>query len=173
MRRHQWQRAVGSSATIQQLLAAAYLLTHKRMRAKQPLAIRRHSLEEMIKWLSDSTSEERIQMPGLDPRRQDLALPTAVALHGWMEACGVNVLHYAPGSLREGLVIDYLIKHHERRQRIEHPLSEWLGSNGRPELSVAEKAAASAHGNHRTAPSRRRPAATRHRITRRKSRTRK
>ena len=131
MRRHRWEHALGSSATIQQLMTAAYLLTHRRHAPPTPrLSISRRSVAQLVRWLATSTAQERMQLPGLDPRREDLALPTGVALLAWMEGCGVSRLFYAPGSLREGLVIDYLIRHHQRRRAIEHPLAELFSVDG-------------------------------------------
>jgi exopolyphosphatase/guanosine-5'-triphosphate,3'-diphosphate pyrophosphatase len=122
MRRHRWRTTLGSSATIYQLMAAAYLLTHgpKRPAKKARLTISRRALQRLVAWLETSTARERIQLPGLDPRREDLALPTGVALLTWMDGCQVDRLEYASGSLREGLVVDYLIRHHLRvRRRFE------------------------------------------------------
>ena len=131
MRRHHWEKTLGSSATIQQLMTAAHLLTHRRHAPpKHRLSISRRSLAQLVRWLATSTAQERMQLPGLDPRREDLALPTAVVLLAWMEGCRVTRLFYAPGSLREGLVMDYLIKHHQRRRVIEHPLAELFSANG-------------------------------------------
>lgn len=131
MRRHRWGRTLGSSATIQQLMTAAYLLTHRRHAPpKHRLSISRRSLAQLVRWLATSRAEERMQLPGLDPRREDLALSTGIALLTWMGACDVARLFYAPGSLREGLVMDYLIKHHQRRHTIERPLAELFGGNG-------------------------------------------
>jgi exopolyphosphatase/guanosine-5'-triphosphate,3'-diphosphate pyrophosphatase len=136
MRRHRRHTALGSSATIYQLMAAAELLRRGREKlpAKHRFSISRSSLERLIEWLAASTAAERIQLPGLDPRREDLALPTAVALLAWMEGCGVGRLRYAPGSLREGLVVDYLIKHHRRASRrlaSSAGLAEPANGNGR------------------------------------------
>ena len=131
MRRHHWDRTLGSSATIQQLMTAAHLLTHRRHAPpKHRLSISRRSLGQLVRWLADSTAQERMQLPGLDPRREDLALPTGIALLAWMEGCGVSRLFYALGSLREGLVMDYLIRHHQRRRAITHPLVELFSMNG-------------------------------------------
>ena len=128
LKRHHWHRAVGSSATIAQLMAAAYRLIHRGKRGGTNLVISQKTLRQFVRWLAASTASERIRLPGLDPRREDLALPTGVALLAFMDGCGVKTLRYAPGSLREGLVIDYLIKHHRRRhQWIEASLSELLG----------------------------------------------
>lgn len=133
--RHRWRRALGSSATIAQLAMAAYWQQHhKRPRAKQSLILTRRALRELTAWLATSTAKERIQLPGLDPRREDLALTTAVTLLVWMEGCRVSTLRYAPGSLREGLVMDYLIRHHQRQtQRFESPLPDLIAAMGAPQ----------------------------------------
>ena len=116
VRRHRWARALGSSATIAQVMVAGYGLTHHRLPGKaQPLSISRSALRRLIAWLAHSTAAQRIQLPGLDPRREDLALPTAVALWVWMEGCGISTLRYASGSLREGLVLDYVGRQAGRR----------------------------------------------------------
>ena len=131
LRRHRWREALGSSATISQLMMAAYLRTHRRIpKEKHRLSISRRALRRLVEWLSTSTAAERIRLPGVDPRREDLMLPTGTALLAWMEGCGVSRLRFAPGSLREGLVVDHLIRHHQRVQRIDHPLTELFGLNG-------------------------------------------
>lgn len=113
VRRHRWRRALGSSATIEQLMMAAHLRRHRRSpEGRRRLSITRAQLGELTAWLATSTAKQRIQLPGLDPRRQDLALTTAMTLLVWMEICSVSQLRYASGSIREGLVIDYLIRHH-------------------------------------------------------------
>jgi len=131
LRRSGRRQALGSSATIAQLMMAAYVREHGREpKAKRSLTMARDSLRELVGWLTTSSARERLQLEGLDPRREDLALPTGIALLSWMESCGIATLRYAPGSVREGLVIDYLIRHHQRAQRIGDPLAEMLGYNG-------------------------------------------
>jgi exopolyphosphatase/guanosine-5'-triphosphate,3'-diphosphate pyrophosphatase len=111
LRRHRWQQALGSSATISQLIMAAYLRTHRRPpRETSRLSMTQSALRRLVQWLAESTAKERVELPGLDPRREDLALPTGMALLAWMEGCGVARLYAAPGSLREGLVMDYLMR---------------------------------------------------------------
>lgn len=138
LRRHRSPTALGSSATIAQLMMAASHRTPRRSRTKhQRLVISRQSLRRLVEWLSGSTAGERIRLEGVDPRREDLLLPTGIALLTWMERCGVSRLRYAPGSLREGLVIDYLIRHMQRRRlTIEPPPTDLLGVNGGGALSL-------------------------------------
>jgi len=109
LRRHRWRQALGSSATIEQLMMAAQLRRHRRSpEGRRRLSITRAQLGELTAWLATSTAKQRMQLPGLDPRRQDLALTTGVTLLVWMEACGISRLSYASGSIREGLVMDLL-----------------------------------------------------------------
>jgi len=132
MRKLKWHEALGSSATIYQLMLAAHLETHdKAPKQKDRLTITLAALRRIVAWLSRSTSAQRIQLPGLDPRREDIALSTGVVLLAWMEGCGVARLRYAPGSLREGLVVDYFIRHYRRRSvPIDGPLAEFFTANG-------------------------------------------
>lgn len=144
IRPHRWHTAIGSSATIYQLMAAAHLLTRGRKRPeKTRLSISRQALRQLVDWLATSTTAERIRLPGLDPRREDLALPTGMALLSWMEGCGVARLRYAPGSLREGLVVDYLIRHHQRVRRRFDGTSAYE-SNGQSRFAPAPRALISA-----------------------------
>ena len=139
LRRRRWIQAVGSSATIAQLMLAAHLRHHRHPpKHKRQLHLTPSALRTLVEWLATSTAEARIRLPGVDPRREDLMLPTGVVLLSWMEQCGVSTLRYAPGSVREGLVIDYLIHHHrhQARQRFEHPLDEMLSTNGGQEVVV-------------------------------------
>ena len=94
-------------------MMAAHLRRHGRSpEGRHRLSITRVQLGELMAWLATSTAAQRIRLPGLDPYREDLALTTAMTLLVWMEICGVSRLHYAQGSIREGLVIDSLIRHH-------------------------------------------------------------
>ncbi|MBI4004354.1 MAG: hypothetical protein HY353_04965 [Candidatus Omnitrophica bacterium] len=109
LRRRRWRQALASSATIEQLMMAAHLRRHRRSpEGRRRLSITRAQLGELVAWLATSTAKQRMQLPGLDPRRQDLALTTGVVLLVWMEACGMSRLSYVPGSIREGLVMDLL-----------------------------------------------------------------
>jgi exopolyphosphatase/guanosine-5'-triphosphate,3'-diphosphate pyrophosphatase len=142
VRRHRWTNALGSSATIAQVMAAgAWLTCHQVPVKTSRLAVSRAALVRLIGWLVDSTASERIQLPGLDPRREDLALSTAVTLLAWMEGCGISTLRYASGSLREGLVLNYLLQHRQKLVGdLEWPLSGLFGSNGHDDLVLPKGA---------------------------------
>lgn len=116
LRRVRRRQALGCSATIEQLILAAYLRSHRRLpQGNRGVSMSRGVLRQLISWLLTSTARERMHLLGLDPRREDLALPTGVTLLTWMEACGVSSVRHVPGSLREGLVVDHFLDHRRRR----------------------------------------------------------
>lgn len=112
VRRNGWGQALGGSAIIDQLMLAARFRKTGRRHASSRLSLTRRSLQELVDWLARSTARQRKRLRGLDPRREDLALPAAVTLLVWMEQCGVKRLTLAGGSLREGLVLDHMLWHH-------------------------------------------------------------
>ncbi len=104
IRRYRWREAMGSSATIHQVISAASQWAARQPPKTRPSSISLPSLSRFIQWLLTSTAAQRRRLPGLDPQRQDLALPTAMTLLVWMTGCGIQTIRSAPGSLREGLV---------------------------------------------------------------------
>ncbi len=127
---HKWGQALASSATIAQVMMATHILAYGRPpKNKKRIAVSRAALETLVGWLAQSLAQARVKLPGLDPRREDLALPTVVVLLEWMRAYRVSRLRYAPGSLREGLVMDYLIRHRLGKVKpVEHPLEDLWAS---------------------------------------------
>lgn len=143
VRRYRWHHVVGSSAMIQQVLVAASSSPRRRHAPKkQDPSVTRRQLRKFIQRLTVSTAAKRRRLPGVDPKREDLLLPAAITLLIFMEACGVIRIRHAPGSLREGLVVDYLFRHHQPR-------------SPRPFDSVAEHLRSMPNGQ-LTAPSHRR-----------------
>ena len=138
VRRHRWRHALGSSATISQCMQAAAQPRHwamggareaRRRHDRWPLGHRlkvtQSSLRRFTGWLATSTAKERARLPGLDPRREALALPTSLALLIWMERCRVPMLEYAPGSLREGLIVTHVMRQCRRGSTSGAPLVRW------------------------------------------------
>lgn len=110
LRRARWDEAVGGSATMDQLILA---LRGARRVPSRDRGISAGPLRRLIAQLARSTAAQRRRLPGVDPRREALLLPTAMALLSWMEGCGVARLAHVSGSLREGLVADRLIRYHQ------------------------------------------------------------
>src|SRR5205823_3877932 len=55
--------------------------------------------------------QERLRVPGLEPRRADLAVAGAILLDAIMRRLGADEITLCDLSLREGLVLDYVARH--------------------------------------------------------------
>ena len=106
-----FDRVVGTSGTIQSIGAVAVgdrsapntTLRNRRISAKQ---IRRARKQLVARDL-----QERLKVPGLEPRRADLAVAGAVLLDAIVRRLGADDITLCDLSLREGLVLDYIARH--------------------------------------------------------------
>jgi exopolyphosphatase/guanosine-5'-triphosphate,3'-diphosphate pyrophosphatase len=108
-----FDRVVGTSGTIQSLGAVAVAdrssnatLRNRRITAKQ---IRRARKQLVARDL-----QERLKVPGLEPRRADLAVAGAVLLDAIVRRLGASDITLSDMSLREGLVLDYIARHRKQ-----------------------------------------------------------
>ena len=107
-----FDRVIGTSGTILSLgavVAAAdgrtppATLRNRRVPAKQ--------LRRARKDLVAIDLEERLRVPGLEPRRADLAVAGAILLDEIVRRLGASDVTLCDMSLREGLVLDYIARH--------------------------------------------------------------
>src|SRR2546422_340388 len=102
-----FDRVIGTSGTILSLGAAATegrtSLRNRRIPAKQLRRIRRT--------LTSATLEQRLRLPGVEPRRADLAVAGAILLDEILRRLGADEITLCDLSLREGLVLDYIARH--------------------------------------------------------------
>jgi exopolyphosphatase/guanosine-5'-triphosphate,3'-diphosphate pyrophosphatase len=107
-----FDRVVGTSGTILSLGAIAAV---ERERAPAgPLRNRRVSAKQLRRTRKQLTSlslEKRLQVPGLDPRRADLAVAGAILLDTIVRRLAADEISLCDLSLREGLILDYIAKH--------------------------------------------------------------
>ena len=107
-----FDRVVGTSGTILSLgsvvgaaegKAAGGSLRNRRISAKQ--------LHRIRKDLTSIELERRLRVPGLEPRRADLAVAGAILLDEILRRLGAADITLCDLSLREGLVLDYIARH--------------------------------------------------------------
>src|SRR3954452_78294 len=106
-----FDRVIGTSGTILSLGAvaaaqengAAAPLRNRRVSAKQ--------LRRVRKTITALDLEKRVRVPGLDPRRADIAVAGAVLLDAILRRLGATEITLCDLSLREGLVLDYIARH--------------------------------------------------------------
>ena len=110
-----FDRLVGTSGTALSLGCVALAadgrspdapLRNQRVSAKQ--------LHRARKMVSELDLERRLRVPGLEPRRADLAVAGAVLLDTIVRRLGANAITLCDLSLREGLVLDYIARHRQQ-----------------------------------------------------------
>lgn len=115
-----FERVIGTSGTILSLGSLA-LSENGGLR---PEALRnRHvpakAIHRVRKRLSELDLDARLHLPGLDPRRADIAVAGAILLDTILRKVGADELTLCDFSLREGLVLDYIHRNTARIRKIE------------------------------------------------------
>jgi exopolyphosphatase/guanosine-5'-triphosphate,3'-diphosphate pyrophosphatase len=112
IRRAGFDRVIGTSGTVLSLGAVAQAertqssgtsLRNRRISAKQ--------LRRTRKTLVSRDLQERLRVPGLEPRRADLAVAGAILLDAILRRLNADEITLCDLSLREGLVLDYVARH--------------------------------------------------------------
>src|SRR5438093_1538250 len=112
MARAGFERVIGTSGTILSLGSVAAAadggehgssLRNRRFAAKQIRRVRKDLVALDL--------AERLRIPGLEPRRADLAVAGAILLDEILCRLGAEEITLCDLSLREGLVLDYISRH--------------------------------------------------------------
>jgi exopolyphosphatase / guanosine-5'-triphosphate,3'-diphosphate pyrophosphatase len=110
-----FHRVVGTSGTI---LALGILATrdggdlrNRRINVK--------ALHRLRRTLTETTLQQRLATPGLDPRRADVLVAGAVLLDTLLRALGATELTFCDFALREGLILDYIKKNGAHIRTVE------------------------------------------------------
>src|SRR6266542_464615 len=114
-----FDRVIGTSGTILSLGALALTgegappedLRNRRVSAK--------ALRRLRKQLVAADIEERLHMPGLDPRRADLSVAGSVLLDTILRGLGAEELTLCDLALREGLVLDYIHRNGKKIAQVD------------------------------------------------------
>ena len=107
-----FDRVIGTSGTILSIGAVAAAaegvavgasLRNRRVTAKQIRRVRKDLVALDL--------EKRLRVPGLEPRRADLAVAGAILVDEILRRLGATEITLCDLSLREGLVLDYIARH--------------------------------------------------------------
>ncbi|MCU1383857.1 MAG: Ppx/GppA phosphatase [Acidobacteria bacterium] len=107
-----FERVIGTSGTIMSLGAVASAADG--LAPGAPLRNRRFTAKQMRRVRKDLVAldlEKRLRVPGLEPRRADLAVAGAILLDEILRRLGAREITLCDLSLREGLVLDYIARH--------------------------------------------------------------
>lgn len=102
-----YHRVIGTSGTIHAIGA----LASERLREGGDLRNRRiaaKAITRVRRLLTSLTLDERLALPGLDPRRADVTVAGAVLLDTLLSDLDADGLTLCDFALREGLVLDYI-----------------------------------------------------------------
>ena len=113
-----FDRVIGTSGTILSLgaLAAGEDVPVEELRNQRVAA---KALHRLRKKLTALTLEERLAVPGLDPRRADLSVAGSVLLDTIVRRLGAEEFTLCDLALREGLVLDYIHRNGARIRKVE------------------------------------------------------
>ena len=104
--------ALGSSGTIRNVADVAARRFYKRPLQQDDVLTYAH-LRQVVALLAALPLEERRKVPGLQPERADIILAGAAILDAFMQELRVSEIHVSERGLREGLLVDYLLKHED------------------------------------------------------------
>jgi exopolyphosphatase/guanosine-5'-triphosphate,3'-diphosphate pyrophosphatase len=108
LRRRGFTRVIGTSGTIQALGGLAVGANAPKPDDVRRVVVPAADLSRLRQTLVDMSLDERLNMPGLDPRRADLAAVGAVLLDELLMRLKATQLTLCDFALREGLVLDYI-----------------------------------------------------------------
>ena len=115
-----FDRVIGTSGTIQSLgTVAAAMETGVIPQEVRNLRVTAKSLRRLRKMAVDMELEERLRLPGLDPRRADIMVAGAVLLDTLLKSLEASDITLCDLALREGVLIDYIQRHHRHIARVD------------------------------------------------------
>jgi exopolyphosphatase/guanosine-5'-triphosphate,3'-diphosphate pyrophosphatase len=101
-------RVIGTSGTIVSLGTLAAADGGALAQDVRNLRVPARAIHRLRKKLVAMDQRERLQMPGMDPRRADLSVAGAILIDTMLDLLGVDELTLCDLALREGLVLDYI-----------------------------------------------------------------
>ena len=115
-----YDRVIGTSGTILSLGTVATAMDRGSVPNEvRNLRVPAKSLRRLRKTAVEMDLEERMHLPGLDPRRADLMVAGSVLLDALLKKLGANEITLCDLALREGVLLDYIHRHRRDIARID------------------------------------------------------
>jgi exopolyphosphatase/guanosine-5'-triphosphate,3'-diphosphate pyrophosphatase len=114
-----FDRVIGTSGTILSLGAMALAEGGERPEDLRNRRVPAKALHRLRKRLTTYNIEERLAMPGMDPRRADLSVAGSVLLDTIVRRVGADEFILCDLALREGLVLDYIHRNSSTIRKVE------------------------------------------------------
>jgi exopolyphosphatase/guanosine-5'-triphosphate,3'-diphosphate pyrophosphatase len=115
-----YDRVIGTSGTILSLGTVATALERGAVPTEtRNLRVSAKSIRKLRRSVTDLDLEQRLHLPGLDPRRADLAVAGAVLLDTLLRRLNADEITLCDLALREGLVLDFVHQHRRDIARVD------------------------------------------------------
>ena len=114
-----FDRVIGTSGTILSLGAVAIAEENTSLEELRNRRVSAKALHKLRKRLTSLSLEERLAVPGLDPRRADLSVAGSVLFDTIVKRLGADEFTLCDLALREGLVLDYIHRNSARIRKVE------------------------------------------------------
>ena len=115
-----YDRVIGTSGTILSLGTVATAIDRGSVPTEtRNLRVPAKSIRRLRKQVVDLTLEQRLQLPGLDPRRADLTVAGAVLVDTLLRKLNADEITLCDLALREGIVLDYIHRHRSDIARVD------------------------------------------------------
>ena len=115
-----FSRVIGTSGTILSLGIVATALERGSVPEEvRNLRVSARAIKRLRKQVTGLDLEDRLALPGLDPRRADLVVAGAVLLDTLLDKLGADEITLCDLALREGLVLDYIQRHRREIARVD------------------------------------------------------
>jgi exopolyphosphatase/guanosine-5'-triphosphate,3'-diphosphate pyrophosphatase len=114
-----FDRVVGTSGTILSLGSLALQQDGRVVAEVRNQRVAAKAIRRLRKRLVEANLDERLHMPGLDPRRADLSVAGAVLLDTILRRLGAEDITLCDLALREGLILDYIHRNSARIRKAE------------------------------------------------------
>jgi exopolyphosphatase/guanosine-5'-triphosphate,3'-diphosphate pyrophosphatase len=114
-----FDRVIGTSGTILSLGALASSASGARVEDLRNLRVSAKALHKVRKQIVGADLEERLAIPGMDPRRADLSVAGSILFDTIVRRLGAEEFTLCDLALREGLVLDYIHRNSARIRKVE------------------------------------------------------
>jgi exopolyphosphatase / guanosine-5'-triphosphate,3'-diphosphate pyrophosphatase len=120
IREQGYDRVIGTSGTILSLGTVAIAVERGAVPQEvRNLRVPAKSIRKLRKTAVEMDLEERMRLPGLDPRRADLMVAGAVLLDTLLKALEAEEITLCDLALREGVLLDYIRQHRKDIARVD------------------------------------------------------
>jgi len=115
-----YDRVIGTSGTILSLGTVATAVDRGSVPHEvRNLRVPAKSLRKLRKTVVEMDLEERMHLPGLDPRRADLMVAGAILLDTLLKELDAEEVTLCDLALREGVLLDYIHQHRKHITRVD------------------------------------------------------